>query len=397
MFTKKISYTGGLVGHQRELPNYFIDFIKGNDTLFITFEFSGKSLSRPDGGRSPWGLNFLVQKRGFSLLGVKPKYIEWYRKNDLHQFFRSTEFAKFISRFKKVVLYGGSMGGYAALAFAEAVPGCTVIALNPQSTLNRKLVPWEKRFKDGWNVDWQGDFNDAAFGATFAENVYVVYDPLLKFDKKHIERLDSNNLICLKVPLVGHRMPVWLAQMGVLGKIVDLAVANNLTEQDFYTMARERRNIPHYFVQMAKRAKNKQLKRDCVNRALYLNPTDIEALTLHCKCLLEESKFVEALVIAENILKTKGTGIELAYQAYRRLGGPDKIHNFLVGLASDDQKVSLQYLINAINFALSLKEIEMARKLLEKAIERSPNNHKINILAETVRDAKYQDRIKITR
>jgi len=392
MFTKKISYAGQLGADQRELPNYFVDFIRGNDTLFITFEHSGKPLSRPKGTRKPWGIDFLVQKRGFSLLGVKPKYIDWYRKNDLHEFFRSADFFEFVSEFRKVILYGGSMGGYAALAFAEAIPGCTVIALNPQSTLNRQLVPWENRFKDGWNENWNSDFHDAAVGAAFAKAVYVAYDPLLKLDRKHVERLDGKNLMHLKIPLVGHSMPIWLVQMGILGKIVDRIVADDLTEQEFYKMAQARKSIPRYFTQMANIAKSKAMRRNCVDRALAIDPMYKDALMLLCRCLLDESRFIEVVVIAENILEEEG--IEFACRAYRGLGKLDKANHVLTRLVSNDKKTPLAYLLKAIGLALSFNQLEIADQLLAKAIGIAPNNSKVKQLAYVIRDKDSHDKIK---
>ena len=37
----------------------------------------------------------------------------------------------FFARFRRVIFYGASMGGYAAAAFSSAAPGATVILISP--------------------------------------------------------------------------------------------------------------------------------------------------------------------------------------------------------------------------------------------------------------------------
>jgi hypothetical protein len=187
IFKPGLHYENGAKYSQCEIDNYFVDYVRVGRRLFITFEGAGNAPVRPMGARKPWGFDFLTS-RGFSVLGVKPKRVDWYRGACLHTFFRSDVFADIISSHDKVYLYGGSMGGYAALTFAKAVHGCTVISINPQSTLDPELVPWETRWKVGQEQDWKGDFSDGAVGARCAQTVYVAYDPLLRADRKQIER-----------------------------------------------------------------------------------------------------------------------------------------------------------------------------------------------------------------
>jgi pimeloyl-ACP methyl ester carboxylesterase len=278
IFKYGLRYRGGPEYLQCELNNYFIDHIKVGKELFITFESAGEPQYRPMGSRKPWGFDFLI-KRGFSVLGVKIKQVDWYRHPSIHTFFRSDIFNDIVSSYDKVYLYGSSMGGFAALTFAEAVPGCTVIAVNPQSTLDPEIVPWESRWwGDGREQDWKGDFADGAIGAKFAKTVYVVYDPFHLEDKKHILRLDQSNLIHLKLQLLGHRLPVWLQQMGILSDTIDLIVDNRMNEQVFYELARARRNLPRYFLKLAKARPG--LQEYCAKEILKRDPNNADARNL---------------------------------------------------------------------------------------------------------------------
>lgn len=177
MFATEKQYSNGIDFRSLELPGYFLDYIPGNlNHLIITFENADKpKLPRTDSLREPWGA-FHLLKKGYSILGVKPKAADWYRGQDLHNFFRSDEFNTFRLSFKQIFLYGSSMGGYAALKFADACPGAIVIAYNPQTTLDLKKVPWEQRYEEGRVQDWTGDFSDARVGAAKSKKNYIAYD-----------------------------------------------------------------------------------------------------------------------------------------------------------------------------------------------------------------------------
>lgn len=274
MFDQKKTYESGISFYSLELENYFVDYIPGSiDCLVITFENADQpKRPRLDGTREPWGANFLTRK-GYSILGIKPKRVDWYRGPDLHEFFRSQSFKIFTYGFKQVVLYGSSMGGFAALAFAEACVEATVIALNPQSTLSPHLAPWDTRYPEGSVQDWTGDFVDAQRGATCARRVYVAYDPLFDLDRKHIDRLTGANLVSLKMPLVGHVVISWMAEAGILANFVYEALSGSLDEDRCRELARQRRNSVRYYIGMGLRTKSPYVALRCVARILALGLT----------------------------------------------------------------------------------------------------------------------------
>jgi hypothetical protein len=95
-------------------------------------------------------------------------------------------------------------------------------------------------------------------------------------------------------------LPIWLHQTGILPKVIDLAVDGKLNERVFFEMARARRNLPRYFLQLAKARPS--LRGYCSREALKRDPNNREALKLYCKVLLSESRYGYALVIAQNKL-----------------------------------------------------------------------------------------------
>jgi hypothetical protein len=298
LFPLEVVYWNGLSARQAITDNYFIDFCKGNNCLFVTFEPFGDILARPDGSRKPWGLDFL-KKRGFSIIGVKPKQVDWYRKADLHAFFRSAAFIEFIGGFEKVVFYGGSMGGFAALTFADVAPGCIVIAHNPQTTLDPTKVPWESRFPVGSAEDWSGDFADAAIGAQKASKVFVSYDPFDALDRRHVELLDNSNLVPLKVPLLGHQMPVWFQKMGLLSVVVDNSLTNEIDENSWFLLLKRRRTLARYYVQLSKKMRIRHKQEEMLQHALACDEKDTDAI-LALRKLKQTKPFDVAISLGSN-------------------------------------------------------------------------------------------------
>lgn len=247
-------------------------FIPGDDTLIVTFQpFTDADDPEEFSPQAVWAEKFL-HKRGFSVLGVNRQDNNWYRAADLHALLRALQQRGFFGRYRRVMFYGGSMGGFAALTFAELSPGCTVLAHNPQTTLRASATPWETRFQVAQQQDWLGDFSDGAVGARAAARVYVSYDPFDRKDSLHIARLDSANLVPLRVPMVGHQMPVWLLQMKLLGAIFDAALAGSLDVAGFRRMARARFELPHYLLSLAARSRNPALQQYLGEKARGLLP-----------------------------------------------------------------------------------------------------------------------------
>jgi tetratricopeptide (TPR) repeat protein len=265
-----VTLRGGLTADQEDIGGYWIDLIAGSRDLVITFENAGLPNAR-DALRDGWGLSFL-HKRGATVLAVKWKVADWYRSSEIHEFFRSSRFAAFVAQFDRVTFIGGSMGGYAALVFSETVPGALVIAHNPQTTLDERIVPWERRFDFGRRQNWDGDFADAGATALRARRIYVTYDPFDADDRRHVERLQGGNIVALKMPFLGHRTPEWLREMKILSRVTAQAMDETLSAPAFAGMARARRNIAQYYLGLYKRTRKPGFKNLVLERGLKLFP-----------------------------------------------------------------------------------------------------------------------------
>lgn len=183
-------------------PNYTIEgHIYDTRSLVITFENAGAT-NHDDPFRLGWGAKrFRTSKT--SHICIKPKAADWYQHPDLAQAFTTLRDTGFFAQFRHRLTYGGSMGGFAALAYADLVQATTVLALNPQSTLAPDLAGWDKRFPQARAQDWSGPYKDAAGLARTPTLVLVAYDPFTPLDAKHIARLDQPALTLLRAPFWG--------------------------------------------------------------------------------------------------------------------------------------------------------------------------------------------------
>lgn len=231
-------YRPGEAGHS------FLFIPRSDKVLVVSFDNLDIAMNKR-ADRRPWGFRF-IQDQGWSMLGVLAGGWTWYREPWVWQQFDDLRESGFFQRFERVVFYGASMGGYAAAAFCPAAPGADVVAISPQSTLDKTLVPWETRYKLAWDRDFTGPYGDAAEVSRSARRVAILYDPYEPLDAGHVARFTHDNVMRLRTPLLGHRLGSSLNQMGILSPVILGALSGDLTEPAFYRLLRARRDFPRY-------------------------------------------------------------------------------------------------------------------------------------------------------
>lgn len=198
------------------------------------------------GERLPWAYG-LVAKQGWSILGVMNKRGDWFREPEILAVLAELRDSGFYDAFDQVSTYGASMGGYGALALAPYFPRAHAVAFAPQSTLNRRAAPFDKRYRYGRGLgDWSAPEADAARGAQALAGGYIFYDPFIAPDKAHVARITAPQLMKLKLRHCGHALPPVLMRMEILKPLALAALRRELTEQSFAQMLRARRNSVRY-------------------------------------------------------------------------------------------------------------------------------------------------------
>lgn len=239
-------------GFYREGGEHAFLFVPRSDTLVVTFDNLDLAMTKRD-DRRPWGFSF-IERQGWSMLGVTAAGWTWFRDPWVIAEFERLRDEGFFARFRRVVFYGASMGAYAACAFSGACPGADVVAISPQSTLDRTVVPWETRYSTAWGRDFSGETGDAVTASLAARRVVLMYDPYEALDAAHAARFTGANVMRLRAPMMGHRLGSSLQQMGILAAVTVGALDGTLTEAAYYAMLRARKTFPRYQRELFERA-----------------------------------------------------------------------------------------------------------------------------------------------
>lgn len=131
-----------------------------------------------------------------------------------------------------VVTIGNSMGGFGALLFAEPLGARVAVAFAPQVSIDRRVIPQEKRWSEHVGAIASIRFTDvnAAIGATAS---YVVLHGSRGRDAFQIAALKPRENLRHYVMRSGrHNVAADLKDRGALGPIVAAAVAERWAELD---------------------------------------------------------------------------------------------------------------------------------------------------------------------
>lgn len=216
-----------------------------SDVLVVTFD----NLATIDEGwpRGPWAWKRLAPL-GHSVLGVQSHAKDWFRQPTAPALIRALEERGFFRRFRRVVLTGASMGGFAALNFAPLIPEARVLAFSPQSTMNKVIAPFEARFPFAVRKsNWEGmPFLDAAAAIPYIRRAVVLYDPFVPEDRAHAARLAGPNVQQLRVPFCTHEAIRVVLKAGCFPLLVNALIAGDQVEHDFWRLFRARREVPKW-------------------------------------------------------------------------------------------------------------------------------------------------------
>lgn len=226
-------------GFYEKLGMHSLCYVERRKTqLVITFDNLAEA--GHDGyDREAWASGF-CNYNNWSHLGIFAQGPTWFRDARLIARLEKLRDDGFFEGFDHVALSGASMGGFAAMVFSALIPGATVVAFSPQTTLKRDVVGWEKRFRKGYGWDWDLPYSDAVECIGTAHKVYLVYDQFEKLDNEHAKRLTADNVIHLRAPAFGHRSSLFLRRMEMLKPVMGEAILGTLTVGRFCEMIRDR-------------------------------------------------------------------------------------------------------------------------------------------------------------
>jgi tetratricopeptide (TPR) repeat protein len=258
--------------------------------------------------RSGFGEDFFAD-RNIDAIHVIPRVNDWYQHEDILAI--CAAIAEATGPYARVYAYGSSMGGYAAIRFGGLF-NATAIALSPQYSIDRRIVPFEHR--------WTGDAQRIRYVVersgrdAFAQIVYVCYDPI-DLDRRHVELLrGKTSLIEIPIAHAGHPVTGFLAEAGLLGELVLGIVNGTLDIPDTLVRARAaRKRTPQFWSVLADRAREPKRRVAFAGRALSLAPGNVGYQTKYARALALDEDFASAEALFAEALETQPTNPVLLF------------------------------------------------------------------------------------
>ncbi|MEP2716994.1 phosphoadenosine phosphosulfate reductase [Pseudophaeobacter sp.] len=225
-------------------PKHCATFLDQGNTLLVTFE-TVQGIHNLSKLAQPLGFE-MVKSEGWSHLGLLSSGDTWFRNDRVFGFFDQLIDDGFFDEFDNVIFYGAGPCGYAASAFSVAAPGATVVAIQPQATLDPRMTEWDDRFVEMRRTSFTDRYGYAPDMLDAAKQAFVFYDPYERLDAMHAALFSRNNVSRLRVPNLGAAVQTRMIEMNILSKILKQAANGTLTDAEFAQMFRARRHDSSY-------------------------------------------------------------------------------------------------------------------------------------------------------
>ncbi|WP_292047191.1 MULTISPECIES: hypothetical protein [unclassified Brevundimonas] len=251
--------------------------------------------------RKGFGEDFFIEN-GVSAIHVMGKREDWYQYEEINHALAAVK--EYVSSADRVMAYGSSMGGYAAIRFAEKCGAHIALAISPQYSIDPKKVPFEKR--------WLSDSRRIRFlrkvDGPIRSNIQtiIVYDPLSQ-DKHHVSLIKKEiDALCLALPFTGHPATTFLSEIGLLKELVFSAIQGNLDARQFKLKAREARSHSSlYYTTASERFLQRDIKKAVhfAKLAVGANPHSPLAYLSLALAQARSGAMNEALVASERMVE----------------------------------------------------------------------------------------------
>jgi len=233
------------VGFFEPLGNrHFASFADLNETLVVTFE-TLQGIQALSEKAHPMGWE-VAREHGWSHLALISDGDTWFRDPAVYRMFDQLIDDGFFEEFDRVVFYGAGPCGYAAAAFSVSAPGATVLAVQPQATLDPRITEWDDRFVEMRRTSFTDRFGYAPDMIEAAEQAFVFYDPHEDLDAMHAALFTRPNVTKLRMPNMGDALQTELLTMDLLFAVLSQAGQGAFSAASFARLYRARRNNPSY-------------------------------------------------------------------------------------------------------------------------------------------------------
>jgi pimeloyl-ACP methyl ester carboxylesterase len=150
---------------------------EGGSILYVTFR---QRLDEPGDFTDDPPVRQALQ-RGMAHLHLQSRWNDWYLNDETPTL--ETALCKLRTDFTEARAVGYSMGGYAALRLAAALNLSQALVISPQYTLDRTVIPDERRYREASGFD--RELGDLARHGKPDLNGAMVFDPSHPLDPIH--------------------------------------------------------------------------------------------------------------------------------------------------------------------------------------------------------------------
>lgn len=259
---------------------------------FVTFDHF-----RHDGDldRQGFGEQYF-RSRGISVVTVVGRGNHWYQYPDMAEALEAVRRALATARTR--IAYGASMGGYAAIRFADRIGATACLALSPQYSIDPRTVPFERRWpREAGSIHWATE-PEGSIRIRIAP--IVVFDPRSD-DGRHVSLIAMDTRLSpISIPYGAHPVTTYLSAAHLLTGLIDAVYDGNLDPVVFQNIARQRRkSTPMWIGELARRqpAHRSGLGEKLARKALVHHPDMPLLLHILAQILTSRHRHGEALEI----------------------------------------------------------------------------------------------------
>jgi hypothetical protein len=225
-------------------PRHLATFVEGGATLLVTFE-TIQGIQALSDLAQPLGWD-MVRSDDWSHLCIASDGDTWFRDPSVYDYFDRLIDDGFFDEFDRVLFYGAGPCGYAAAAYSVAAPGATVVAIQPQATLDPRITEWDPRFTDMRAQDFTSRYGYAPDMLDAADRAFVLYDPREELDAMHAALFTRPNVTKFRMRFMGDALQTDLLDMEQWGPLLRAAAEDRLDDLAFARLYRARRDYRAY-------------------------------------------------------------------------------------------------------------------------------------------------------
>ncbi len=277
--------------------------------------------------RQGFGEEFF-RARDVSAIHVMGRSEDWYQYPDMADALATVREATAGSA--RVMTYGSSMGGYAAIRFADAVGAHAVLALSPQYSIDPAKPPFDDRWSQHAHaIVWLPEID----GKVRCEaRPVVIFDPK-SADGMHARRL-AQDIEIQAIPLAntGHPVTTYLREVGLLESFVVAVLDDTFEAERARDAAWAARKTSIAYLNEMMRVQPPSRPRTAIGLARLaceIAPDDPNALSALAERLSLDGQHDQALALFERSLSSAGRLSSLLIPYANGLiaaGRPDEAH-----------------------------------------------------------------------